>query len=107
MKTFLKPYWVYLTTLVPVAALFALYGSAYQVVHTLLSNQNVIAWASFGGSLATITFAYCAYAFWCQRKGRDLPAQFGFFLVAFHVRIHVQHRASDSFECAPVDAFRR
>lgn len=85
MKTFLKPYWVYLTTLVPVAVLFALYGSAYQVIHTLLSKQNVVAWASFGGSLATITFAYCAYAFWCQRKGRDLPARFGFFLVAGYV----------------------
>ena len=72
MKIFLKPYWVYLTTMVPVAVLFALYGGAYQVIHTLLSKQNLIAWAGFGGALAFITIAFCAYALWCQIRQRDL-----------------------------------
>ncbi len=85
MKIFLKPYWVYLTTMVPVAILFALYGGAYQVIHTLLSKQNLIAWAGFSGVLAFITLAFCAYALWCQISQRDLSARFGFFLVTGYV----------------------
>lgn len=85
MKIFLKPYWVYISTLIPVIVLFALYGSAYQVIHTLLSKQSVIAWIGFGCTLATITIGFCGYALWCQSRSRNLPPSFGFFLIAVYV----------------------
>jgi hypothetical protein len=82
MKQLLKPVWVYVTVAIPAAVLFFLYGSAFQVIRSLLDKGVMTAWISFGSVLLALTLSFCGYAMYCQLKRKTLDPRFGFFLVA-------------------------
>ncbi|MGX7690407.1 MSEP-CTERM sorting domain-containing protein [Flectobacillus roseus] len=70
MKNLLKPYWVLLTSTLPISVLLSLLMIEWQTIHTLLSPQTKVYWLAVFGVIVTILLSQSIYAGyqWFSRK---------------------------------------
>ncbi|MCF8297149.1 MAG: MSEP-CTERM sorting domain-containing protein [Saprospiraceae bacterium] len=61
MKNLLNPKWIFLINTIPIVVLFFIFFGEYNIIKSLLTDENLIAWKKFGlilGILGTLNFLY-------------------------------------------------
>jgi len=64
MRNLLNPKWLLLINTLPIVVLFFLFIADYNVIKSLLSEENIRLWKTFGFSLATLAVINFGYAIW-------------------------------------------
>ena len=64
MRNLLNPKWIFLVNILPVTVLFFLYLAEFNIIKSLLSEENILLWKIFGGVLGGLTILNFAYAVW-------------------------------------------
>lgn len=85
MKRFLKPHWIFWLITLPQFLLIALYYFSYQIIGSLLTEENLQLWSIFGGTLATLCGVNTLYGIWQTKRSQDLPILFGLFLLITYI----------------------
>lgn len=62
MRTLLNPKWLFLLNTLPIVILFFLFYSDFQIINTLLDEENILLWKKFGWSLFFLGLANFFYA---------------------------------------------
>ena len=62
MKSLLKPKWIFIINTLPIAVLFFLFYSEYTIIKSLLEDENIALWKSFGSILGLLGIAkFCLW----------------------------------------------
>ena len=64
MRNLLNPRWLFIVNTLPIVVLFFIFFGQFNIVKTLLTENNIILWKSFGltlGIFGSLNFAYAAY----------------------------------------------
>lgn len=71
MQTLLNPKWLFVINTLPIAVLFVLFSGQFNIIKTLLNENSIELWKSFGmalGGLGLLNFTYALYL--VRRKQR-------------------------------------
>jgi hypothetical protein len=77
MRNLLNPKWLLLINTLPIVVLFFLFIADYNVIKSLLSEENIRLWKTFGFSLATLAVINFGYAFWLIIKKQHVSFIYG------------------------------
>ena len=72
MKKLFNPFWIIAMISVPQLILICLFLGTYQVIHTLLSEENLFYWKVYGGILIAILTIFTSYAIFSIRKKHQI-----------------------------------
>jgi hypothetical protein len=64
MRNLLNPKWLFIINTLPVAVLFILFFGQFNIIKTLLDENSIQLWKSFGltlGVLGLLNFVYAVY----------------------------------------------
>ena len=64
MRNLFNPRWLFIVNTLPIVVLFFIFFGQFNIVKTLLTENNIILWKSFGltlGIFGSLNFAYAAY----------------------------------------------
>ena len=71
MRNLLNPKWLFIINTLPIVALFVLFFGQFNIIKTLLDENNIQLWKSFGltlGVLGLLNFAYGVYLTFKKQK---------------------------------------
>ncbi len=85
MKRFLKPHWIFWLITLPQLLLITLYFFSYQIIGSLLSEENLQYWYLFGGALATLCLFSTGYSLWQIKRNQPVAAWMGLFLLITYI----------------------
>ncbi|MDL2223766.1 MSEP-CTERM sorting domain-containing protein [Bacteroidales bacterium OttesenSCG-928-M06] len=72
MKSLLNPRWILLINTLPIMILFFLFLGEYNIIKSLLNEENVYLWKSFGCCLGILTLLNAVYAVYAILKKRKV-----------------------------------
>lgn len=85
MNRFLKPHWIFWLITLPQLLLIALYFFSYQIIGSLLSEENLQYWYVFGGALATLCALNTGYGLWQFNRNQPVAPLLGLFLLVTYI----------------------
>ena len=85
MKRFLKPHWIFWLITLPQLLLITLYFFSYQIIGSLLDEENLQFWLVFGGILAGLCAFNTAYGLLQMKRGRLIDWWFGLLLMITYI----------------------
>ncbi len=80
-----KPFWLFITTVLPQLLLLYLFSVAYGVIETLLDAEQKEQWEFFGVYLLTLSILYSAYGAIQWVRKQPLSIAFGFISLLIHI----------------------
>lgn len=85
MKNLLNPRWLLLISTLPVVLLFIIFGSQYSIIHTLLTDTNLLYWKVFSWSLAGLGFFNLLYLAYTIFKDKKISLLFSIVNLLLHI----------------------
>jgi hypothetical protein len=85
MRNLLNPKWLFIINTLPIVVLFFLLFGQFNIIKTLLDENSLWLWKSFGltlGILASLNFAYAVYLVY---KKQNVSAGYGAFALLFYI----------------------
>ncbi len=76
MKNIFQPYWILLSLSLPLLCILALFGASYQIVESLLSEENTWYWYTFWILNGTALLASAGFALYLMLRKRLVPISF-------------------------------
>lgn len=76
MKNLLNPRWLLVINIIPVIILCLLYSSEYNVIKSLLEEDNIQLWFNFGGTLCALTVLLIGYMVFSIQTKKDISLQY-------------------------------
>jgi len=64
MKNVLNPKWIFIINTLPIVVLFFLFAGEFNIIKSLLKDENIYFWRTFGwtlGVLGLLNFGYALY----------------------------------------------
>jgi len=77
MRNLLNPKWIFLINTFPIIVLFFLYLGQFNIIKTLLNEENISLWKSFGWSLAILGIINLAYGIYLTIKKQKVSVFYG------------------------------
>lgn len=85
MQKFCNPKWLLLVNTLPLLILFAFFIDKYQMVHSLLSPENIRLWKYLGSGLAVLAIANLAYAVYLIIKRQTVHTVYAIIALAGYI----------------------
>ena len=84
MKNLLNPKWLLVINTLPILVLFLLFLNDYNIIKTLLTEENLAYWKGFGFTLFALASLNLVYTVFCSIRKKELSVYYGFInLVVF------------------------
>lgn len=77
MRNLLNPKWLFVINTLPLVVLFLLFFGQFNIIKTLLEDDNIQLWKSFGISLGVLGLMNFAYAVYLFLKKKNVSVWFG------------------------------
>src|SRR5690606_13406697 len=77
MRNLLNPKWLVMINTLPIVVLFFLFFGQFNIIKTLLDENNIRLWKSFGLALGILGLLNFAYAVYLTFKKRNVPVWYG------------------------------
>lgn len=96
MKNLLNPKWLLFINTLPIVLLFLLFFSDYNIIKTLLTEENLAYWKGFGFTLLTLASLNLIYTFICITRKKELSiyyaliSLFVYILFIYQYNVHSQ-----------------
>lgn len=74
MRNLLNPKWLFVINTLPIVVLFFLFFGQFNIIKTLLNENNIQLWKSFGLTLGVLGLLNFAYAFYLTVKKQNVSA---------------------------------
>lgn len=85
MKNLLNPKWLLVINTLPIIVLFFLFLSDYNIIKTLLSEENLTYWKGFGFTLFALASLNLLYTIFCIIKKKELTIFYGFISLVVYI----------------------
>ena len=85
MRSFLNPKWIFVINTLPIAVLFAIFFGQYNIIKTLLSEENIQFWRLFGLTIGALALSNFGYAVYLTFKKHSVPLWYGFLALFCHI----------------------
>ena len=102
MRSLLNPKWILLINTLPVAILFVLFFSEYQIIKTLLHEENIRTWINFAAALGGLTLLNALFSLRLSFAGKEVPWWYGFVSFAIYIPFLLIYSSYDH-ELIPFD----
>lgn len=100
MKNLLNPKWLLVINTLPIVLLFLLFLSDYNIIKTLLTEENTSYWKGYGLSLFILASLNLVYTIYCIIKKKDLSIYYGFISLFLYI-LYVYQYNIDSTSILP------
>lgn len=77
MRNLLNPKWLFIINTLPIVVLFFLFFGQFNIIKTLLDENNIRLWKYFGATLGVMGLLNFAYAAYLVFKKQNVPAFYG------------------------------
>jgi hypothetical protein len=77
MRNLLNPKWLFIINTLPIVVLFFLFFGQFSIIKTLLAENNIQLWKSFGLSLGILGLLNFVYALYVNFKNRQVSVWYG------------------------------
>ncbi len=77
MRNLLNPKWLFIINTLPLVVLFFLFFGQFNIIKTLLEENNIQLWKSFGFSLGALGLLNFAFAVYLTLKKSNVPVWYG------------------------------
>ena len=77
MRNLLNPKWLFLINTLPIVILFLLFFGEYNIIHSLLKEENISLWIKFGVSLAILSLLNFLYIVYLIIKKQEISQYYG------------------------------
>src|SRR5690606_36884742 len=77
MRNLLNPKWLFIINTLPIVVLFVLFFGQFNIIKTLLDENNIQLWKSFGLTLCILGLLNFAYAFYLIFKKQNISVWYG------------------------------
>lgn len=95
MRTILNPRWLLLVNTIPLAILFGMYVTIYQVIGTLLAPENQTAWWEIGCILGVLWVFNWAYTLFLSLKKQEIPIWYAIFVLFAYTIFFLQYAENE------------
>lgn len=85
MKNLLNPKWLFLINTLPILILFALFIGQYNIIKSLLENDNLMLWKTFGIILFLLGLLNFCYAAWTISRKQSVTIWYGIVSLICHI----------------------
>ena len=72
MRNLLNPKWLFFINTLPIVVLFSLFMGEYQIIKSLLNDENIKLWKTFGFTLGVLGMLNFCYATWLTIKKQQV-----------------------------------
>ena len=77
MRNLLNPKWVFFINTLPIVVLFILFTGEYNIIKSLLNEENIKQWKTFGLTLGVLGILNFGYALWLTIKKQKVSVFYG------------------------------
>ena len=91
MKNLLNPKWLLAINTLPIVLLFLLFLSDYNIIKTLLTEENITYWKGYGLSLLILASLNLVYTLFCIFKEKDVSIYYGFISLFLYILFIYQY----------------
>ena len=77
MRNLLNPKWIFIINTLPIVVLFFLFFGEFNIIKSLLNQENINLWLAFGWSLCILGFLNFGYAFYLTIKKQNVSFWYG------------------------------
>ncbi|WP_178989282.1 MSEP-CTERM sorting domain-containing protein [Winogradskyella schleiferi] len=85
MKNLLNPKWLLVINTLPIVLLFLLFLSDYNIIKTLLSEENITYWKGFGFTLFALASVNLIYTIYCILKKQNISIYYAFISLVLYI----------------------
>ena len=85
MRNLLNPKWLLVLNTLPVLLLIFIFWSDYNIIKTLLSDDNISLWKSFSLTLIVITIIHFGYTLYAIIKRKDISVQYAYISLIVYI----------------------
>lgn len=85
MRNLLNPKWIFVINTIPLAILFFLFIGQFNIIHSLLTEDNIRLWKCFGTALGLLIFLNLGYGAYLILKRKKISFLYGFVLLLTHI----------------------
>ncbi|ULC59019.1 MSEP-CTERM sorting domain-containing protein [Flaviramulus sp. BrNp1-15] len=85
MKNLLNPKWLLIINTLPIAILFLLFLSDYNIIKTLLTEDNLTYWKGFGFALFVLASSNLIYTLVCIGRKKNISIYYGFISLTLYI----------------------
>jgi hypothetical protein len=91
MKNLLHPKWLLAINTLPIVLLFLLFLSDYNIIKTLLTEENIDYWKGYGFSLFLLASLNLIHTLYCIFKKKDISIYYGFISLFLYILFIYQY----------------
>ena len=77
MRSLLNPKWIFIINTLPIAVLFFIFYSEFQIIKSLLDEESISLWKSFGWTLAILGISNFIYGAYLILKKQSVSVYYG------------------------------
>ena len=77
MRNLLNPKWIFIINTFPIIVLFFLYFGQFSIINTLLDEESISLWKSFGWTLGVLGFVNLVYAIYLTIRKQKVSVFYG------------------------------
>ncbi len=78
MRNLLNPKWLFIINTLPIAVLFFIFYGEFQIIKSLLEEESIRLWKSFGWTLAILGMVNFGYGVYTTIKKQSISVYYGF-----------------------------
>ena len=85
MQNLLNPKWLFFINTLPIVVLFFLFLGEYNIIKSLLNEENIKLWKTFGLTLGVLGILNFCYATWLTIKKQKVSIFYGILALIFYI----------------------
>ena len=87
MRNILNPKWLFIVNTLPIAVLFILFYGQFNIIKSLLDEQNLYFWKFFGLTLGILGLLNLAYTIYLTFKKKNVPMLYGIIALVGYITL--------------------
>jgi hypothetical protein len=94
MRKLISPQWIWVINTLPIAILFVVFHSQFNIIKTLLDEDNIQLWKYFGWTLGVLGVLNCTYAVWLVFKKQNVSMAYGLIALLCYIPfiyLYIEH----------------